>query len=457
MIFSLIENVNVQIHFLYYNDINHLIGNILKQKVVTVFYYMQDFNLLYQARQILSRFGQNSLKHFVCNKLDEVPRDVDHCIYVIDAQIDKFQKYIKDQSKQHLVIVINQILNDFEDYPHEAYISQSKIVTGLSAIIYDQVNSLETHEDFLCVNINNISLNKSSPCDLYFKINEKKFLKCLYNSDIFDLETKDHFLKKSEYLWVKKEDYYLFGYFLYGEDDLEREVTSPFSAEKLESIEFLHDLARSCGISDKAILAVEESIKSFHAHPEEKIKNMIMSFEDCKGSFLYAHSYLTSLLAVEILSNISWFTKDHIDKLVLASIIHDLGYQEAENAIFEGLPKSKILELPYVTRQDVIQHVDRVLHALKDCERLDTDVLNIISRHHGARGEESYPQKSTAMEIDLLSGVFLLTHSFIVCLFKMSFDMTKASKIMAYLESIYNKGNIKQVFPEFKEKVLRMF
>jgi hypothetical protein len=123
-------------------------------------------------------------------------------------------------------------------------------------------------------------------------------------------------LKKSEYLWVKKEDYYLFGYFLYGEDDLEREVTSPFSAEKLESIEFLHDLARSCGISDKAILAVEESIKSFHAHPEEKIKNMIMSFEDCKGSFLYAHSYLTSLLAVEILSNISWFTKDHIDKLV---------------------------------------------------------------------------------------------------------------------------------------------
>ncbi|MAX66817.1 MAG: hypothetical protein CME66_07750, partial [Halobacteriovoraceae bacterium] len=162
MIFSLIENVNVQIHFLYYNDINHLIGNILKQKVVTVFYYMQDFNLLNQARQILSRFGQNSLKHVVCNKLDEVPRNVDDCIYVIDAQIDKFQKHIKDQSEQHLVIVINQILNDFEDYPHEAYISQSKIVTGLSAIIYDQVNSLETHEDFLCVNINNISLNKSS-------------------------------------------------------------------------------------------------------------------------------------------------------------------------------------------------------------------------------------------------------------------------------------------------------
>ncbi|MBT4790095.1 MAG: hypothetical protein HON90_00865 [Halobacteriovoraceae bacterium] len=419
------------------------------------FYYaINDIDILARVRTVITRFIDDA-NHIIYDDVNKIDFDVTDSIFLIDHSLDYFQEKINDDH-QNILVVINDVLNDFEDYPAEVYISKSRVITSLSGVAMDLKNSKSFSGNFFSIDLESIDVGKITPCDLYLKINEEKYLKCVKSDDLFDLETKERFYKKSKYLWVEREDFYHFGNFLYGEDDLENEVTSPFTVESINHLELIHDMAKSCGISDKTIRTVETSLTSVKDSATGKLKDLLGRFDELEGSFLHAHSFFTCLLCAEISSKQKWFKHQHIDKLMLASITHDLGYQNEKNALFEALPKSKIAQLEAEIQSDIFQHVDRVIKLLESSSSVDSDVINIIKRHHGARGEESYPLKSFATELDLLSGIFLLCHCFSISLFKMSFNLQKIDMILAYIDSIYNKGNLKQLLPDFKTEIKKL-
>lgn len=424
-------------------------------KNTSFYYFIQDLDLLRKVRTIVTNFISNST-HIIFDDLNKFDLGIDDGVIIVDSEMDFFQEHFIATNKEIVLVVINDILNDFHDYPNEVYISRSRVLTSLSAILYDLKNTSEFNTKYYSVEINNITLNMEAPCDLFLRINDEKFLKCVKTGDIFDAEIRDRYIKKNEFLWVEKADFYLFGNFLYGQDDLENEINTPFTVEKADHIELIHDMAKSCGISEQTIQVMQNSIESIKADSDKRIKSLLDKFDEMKGSFLYSHSYFTCLLCIEIAKRQDWFQPQHIDKLTLAAMVHDLGYKDANNALNEALPKSKVLKLEHAVREDVLGHVDAVLEILENSKAIDSDVINIIKRHHGGRGEDSYPLKSYATELDLLSGVFILCHSFSICFIKMAFNKNKIDKVMAYIEMIYNKGNLKKIFPGFKSTILEL-
>ena len=417
-------------------------------------FYIDDINLLTKAKALIKHFDSDA-KIDIFEDKNLINPSIDNHLFIIDTDLEYFQKKFIGDKKNNCLIIINDIIDDLEDYPVEVYISKNKVVTSLSAILYDIKNSLKFDQKHFSVSIDNIMTGVSAPCDLYLRVADK-CLKIFHQDDLFDDEAALKFKKKSQYIWVKKEDFYLFGNFLYGQKDLEQYATSTFSIDNLASLELIYEMAKTCGISKKTISAVNGSIDCLLDGSKGEIKELIKNFQSMKGSFLYSHSYFTALVCVEVASQMSWFKRVHIDKLVLASIFHDLGYKDIKNAIYEGFTKTKVMELEGLERDDVLNHVDNILEVLLKNHEFDNDVINIIKKHHGARGLESYPTKSYATEIDSLSGVFILSHTFTNYFYKSSFNLKKLGVILSFIELTYNKGNMRQILTQFLDVVKKM-
>ena len=62
---------------------------------------------------------------------------VDDAVLVLNHSLAEVKESLEAAGKQCLLIVINEIVNDFEDFPVEIYISKSRIVTSIASVFYD--------------------------------------------------------------------------------------------------------------------------------------------------------------------------------------------------------------------------------------------------------------------------------------------------------------------------------
>ncbi len=419
---------------------------------IEFYFFVQDESLLHVLHGIVNQIWEEP-KSYIFDNIDDFSSDIKGHVFFVDSYIEFFQEKFSRPEQKNLIIVVNDILNDFGDYPFEVYITKNKVVTSLSAILFDLKNNNSLLSKYFCVELKHICLNEISPCDLYLRIHDEKYLKIHSTNLMFDRDVYDRYAVKSEFLWVLKDDFYEHGDFLYGKQDLERKIYVPFSPANSQHFQLVYDFAHSCGISERTIKSVEAATERIKESASKTLKTIFKKAEDLEGSFLMVHSHLCALLCVEVAKKQSWFKSNHVDKLVMASYFHDLGYKNPENTIYEGLPKSKLKDLDEVVREDVLGHIDEIIKILEKVDQIDNDIVNIIKRHHGGRGVDSYPATSYAVDIDLLSGTFLLCHSFTIGFFKMGMDVKQADRILAYISMVYNKGNLKKIFPSFCESI----
>jgi HD-GYP domain-containing protein (c-di-GMP phosphodiesterase class II) len=414
---------------------------------------IQDINTLTRVKKIIAHFGHTS-PLVIHDDISNVDPSIKHCVFIIDNNPDFFISNYTDTEKKNVIIILNDTVEDLEDFPIEAYITKKRLIVSLGSLLSDLKYIVDEQSDYYPVDIYRLKLTDDCPCDLYLKLGPKKFLKCVKKGNEFDKELQEKYKVKADDLWVIKDDFYQYGDFLFGKDDLERKILDPFSLKNGDDLELIHDIARSCGITCKTINIMEKQVNGIKETANNELKVLLTQFEKLKGSFLYSHSYFTSLIAIQVAVKQPWFRHQHLSKLVLSSMLHDLGFKKAENALYETLTKSKINKLPEDIKHDVLGHVDSVYDMIKTCKDIDSDILNIIYRHHGARGDESYPIKSFGTEIDLLSGIFLLSHAFTLTFFTVEFNLRKLDDVFIYLEYHYNRGNLKKIYPKFKEDVL---
>jgi hypothetical protein len=96
----------------------------------------------------------------------------------------------------------------------------------------------------------------------------------------------------------------------------------------------------------------------------------------------------------------------------------------------------------------------------KKLSKLDTiypDVLRMVKDHHGVHGENSYPKEVFASDVNLVFGLFLLSHEFTLGLYSISFKEKKIPELLDRICEKFDKGNYKKLISEFKETILETF
>ncbi len=396
-----------------------------------------------------------------------------HLIKIIDAK----QFHIDEEKQRHILITdyknhqlleinrINEesfdkiiIVDDVEpeEVDNLVYVNKKYIITNIGTIIDDYMKDFFKRQQYTPILIKNIAENINYPIEIFVKLSHIKFVKVLNsNSSFTGGNLQKLVLKNVTSLYVKSEEYHKIEPFLFrtsktiGEDKVSVEISA---------VESLHNYVEDLGFDPKVI----ELTKTLHTNLEQKynhkfMKKLFSRFKSMEGSFLYNHSYLTSIIALQTGKKFTWMTPENKEKIYMGCILHDLGYLKKENSLRENLTKKQIEELPIEDQKDVLDHPTKFAKHLAQLDNIHPDVIKIIKDHHAVLGEESYPRKISISEINLIFALFIVSHEFTIGLYKINF---KEERIPDLIEEVFNKfnyGNYTKVLPEFRDAIQEIF
>ena len=354
-------------------------------------------------------------------------------------------------------IVIDEIESSgtFED--EIIYINKKFLITGLGPILDRLIKNKNKESDHLPVPIKRLNSRDIYPCDFYIKISDVKYIKVSKAHSNIDASIMQKLIfKHINFLYIEKDHYEDLNKVLYRRSD--DEVTAPASNVEINVVESLHNYVLDLGFDPKIV----QMTKKLHNDIEERYKHKFMKklfsrFKDMEGSFLYNHSYLTSVIALSVGKKLSWMSPDNREKIYMGCILHNLGYKDKNNAIYESLGRSEVLKLDKEIRDDVLNHPILFAKHLAQIDNIHQDVIKIVKDHHAVIKEESYPRAIGSGEINLIFALFVLSQQFTLGLFKINFKEEKIPVLLEEIKENFNTGNYKKILPEFELTIDEIF
>jgi HD-GYP domain-containing protein (c-di-GMP phosphodiesterase class II) len=308
-------------------------------------------------------------------------------------------------------------------------------------------------KEYLPLKFNVFNHLKILPCDVYIQLGSGKKIKIFNDQDEVDVEKIRSYAQKGvTHFFIHKEHLLNCGEQFFNKDYLKKQMKISPSEMADNALENLYSSIEGIGIGKREISQVEELHEEMaQDFSSKEIHNILDDFSKMKGTFLYAHSFLTSLFCIQMGKKLQWGQKDNLKKLHLAAIFHDMGYEDPNNALLEDLPKSKLQGLPKEKREDILSHPERMVLNLEMSPELPSDTINIVKLHHTGTGEEGYPVKIFGTELSQLNCVFILCHQMVLSLYKVAFREDKMKMALDATCEKYGSGNFKQLHTPFKE------
>lgn len=354
------------------------------------------------------------------------------------------------------------IIDEVEDEVVDkiTYINKKFILTNLAGAIEDYYKSTGRAQEYVATPLKDLKFNLEYPCDIYVKISKIKYLKVLKMNSSFDNETLEKLLDKGVIsLYIKKQDQEIFN--TIKSSNSSTSPTALLDEEndgEIDAVESLHRYILDLGFDPKII----DLTKTIHKGLENKyshkfMKKLFARFQEMQGSFLYNHSYLTSVIALSTGKKFSWMNFENKEKVYLGCILHDLGYIHKENALRGSLSKIEINNLPNEEKVDILEHPIKFARHLAQIDNIHQDVIKIVKDHHGVHGENSYPKPVYPAEVNLIFALFILSHELSTGLYAISFAQDKIPVLLDEICEKFNKGSYKKILPEFRQAVDEIF
>lgn len=308
----------------------------------------------------------------------------------------------------------------------------------------------EKEESFLSFDLDFLLSFERLPCDLYIELKKDTYKKVARKDD--NLKKLDlNFVKEKNVksLFVSAEEYF------YGENEFRLEKLAEITDKEERDLYFnlfkdtIIDLGFSKTALEKTILYINEILKD----TRNDFYKLALRFEDHKGTFLYNHSLLVSILAISYCEMNSWYNDEVSEKIILASFIHDLGFSKDTNVIFETSNEDVVERLLFFIRDEVDNHEELILSKLKDFKDISSDILQMIQYHH-AKKEELESLSST--QFSELAYIFYLSHELATRIMKISFNQRKYELVLEKIIEDFSISNYKNIAIQFKNRMLEI-
>lgn len=302
---------------------------------------------------------------------------------------------------------------------------------------------------YLKIEIKSLEKVDSFPCDIYLALTKTKFVKIINSGAGKSESSLETYISKGvKEVWLTKEDFYNHANFFFPKDQFQLEENENPEKKAARAIEHLHTTVEGLGFSKQAIKNVDNLIGQMSGVVKSKdILKIIGRMNNDAGSFLYSHSFLIALIGSNFLRKQEWNSAETQMKLVMASMFHDLGFQNKKNVIFESTnPKELGKKLKLKDRMDIVSHVDRIVSILEKNPEIHVDIIRMVQSHHYDRekistlGNTQFPR---------LCSVFNMSHDASVRLIKSALNSNKFEKIISDLEEDFSYGPFKSIVKDF--------
>jgi hypothetical protein len=366
--------------------------------------------------------------HLICSKKETIDRDI---------LMEYFEKNISFISFPIRSIELTSLVHDLL----ERYVDEHD-----RNDIENPFNMYPIQTNFLLMS------NEICPYNIYLRIHEKKYV-MIVEKDFTDYKDiiQKYISKGIKEFFITHNDYNIYkervicGTRNYGEEE---------SEDKLRQVnQFLQRILLSTGVTAEAInLANNLSTQITKTFSKNRALESILfdNFKGAENQFCYNHSYLTSIVCTYIANKMGWNSQTIIKKLIMASLIHDSSLDTPELVVMHDLYPEQMEHLDKEEKELIHQHGPTLSNILLHHIEIDNDVLIIIKNSHEDPCGTGYPLGADVNKLSSQTGVFLISHEFVVELYKCNFDINKLDEIVTRLFDKYNHGNFDRIASEFQ-------
>jgi HD-GYP domain-containing protein (c-di-GMP phosphodiesterase class II) len=429
--------------------------------MIDCYVFFSDPLMVGKVSQLISRIhnGINIIKVIDAKQILNVSKNeqIKKIILTDDKNYNELSSNnISDQffTKALIIDEINEEINESNE--KVTYINKKYLITRIGTVLDDFVKSTFGEASYLPVQITKVKTEEAYPCEIFVRLSATKYVKVLNKNESFAPDRLQKLLFKNvQFLYIKAEDYSAFNKVLYNRED---QPKLDLVSTEVSAVESLHSYITDLGFDPKIIDMTKNLQKSLEEKFTHKfMKKLFARFNDMEGSFLYNHSYLTSVIALTTGKKFNWMNFENREKIYMGCILHDLGYIHKENALRGALGKRGIQNLSPEEKEDILNHPMKFAKHLAQIDNIHQDVIKIVKDHHGVHGEDSYPKPVYPPEINLIFALFILSHELAIGLYGISFKEEKIPTLLDEVCERFNKGNYKKIIPEFREAIEETF
>ena len=291
-------------------------------------------------------------------------------------------------------------------------------------------------------------------CDVYLRLSERKYVRLIKHDDLYDSNLLEKYDRKSvKYLYIRKEDYSRFVQYYSCQIKAAFGAINESTTRKLDiqlaSVSFVYELVENLGIDPLVLELAQQTINSSlglivkEAILWELLVNMIK-----KQNFLYEHSLMTAYISCAIAIQMGWGSDAMLNKLALASMLHDIGLEEMEEKFddhhIRAIESAEFELFSWRDQKKLKTHSLAGASRVRDAQNMPPDVDRLIEFHHETPDGSGHPKGVNAYVITPICCLFIIAEHFARRIYCDGVSPTMLEKIREEFMARYDVGNFKR-------------
>ncbi len=269
---------------------------------------------------------------------------------------------------------------------------------------------------FSKIKMNDFFSSKIVLYDLFFKLDENKYLKIFQKGDLFSKEKIVNYQKEKggDFLYFQSTDrrkYILYNNFLAKKLMINKKI-SPYSKLNIlrHVIEKYFEEILTSGIKNQTIdigREIGETIFLLIDGHDDLFK-YLKDYEYLEPN-IYSSSFLVTIYTCSIIKKFDWHSKSMIETAALGCLLHDIGKLH--------LPKDIAFMRPFEMNQDQYiqykKHPEFGMQIVESFRSVNNSIKQIILQHHEAYDGTGFPYGKKGSKILNLANIVCLMDDFV--------------------------------------------
>lgn len=346
--------------------------------------------------------------------------------------------------------------------PLNIYLRKPEDSKKLISIIEDLLSlNIKNKKEFCKVGIKKFLNFNYTICDIYINLSDNKYLKIINQNELYSFDIIEKFkIKGIDFFYIKQEDFSTFTEHYAQLISSTLSSTSLTEQERIESevdsLQFVHETIHHLGIDEGVIKAVnavmDSNTRVIKNIPD--LGNLLKKMVNAKN-YIYEHSLLNSYVCAMIVQEMNWSTEGTIQKMALASLMHDMALIDPELAMISELTEETINKKALDYRQIglIRKHPLEMAQRVNKIKNFVSEVDQIIINHHERPDGSGFPKGLQAAQLSPLSCIFIVTEEFVNTIYKKETNKEILLKVIADLEKKYSQKHFAKVISALKKAI----
>jgi response regulator RpfG family c-di-GMP phosphodiesterase len=320
----------------------------------------------------------------------------------------------------------------------------------------DSEENKSLEHSYIPISVDILYLLGKTPADIYIKMTENKYLKCLEGNTEFTLEEKTKYQKKTTNpLYCIKANKLPNSQSIITE--AVKKIMQKNDLPLSERMEIVHaqltDLIKFTGMSPELSEAVKENVtQTVNFIMKTALLHDFWNKLNLKGEYPSKLYTLHSMLAAVISKKLQWNTETTLFKLTMAAFFQDITLESV--ALMKLYDHDDFLaHQANFDRHEIksyLEHPQKTIELIASIKNIPPDIDKIILEHHETPDGMGFPRKIGAKNLGPLSCTFILSGIFARYILEEGTNFELQNFVQFIENRGYSKGNFKATFDIIK-------